>query len=97
MLHALRKFNPGVTVQCVEAIHSIHRLADMRVDNKDMWTESLAAGLNNEKDSLMKDFHWEAKAWGHILFVSVGLLALYTCYWWMVDWKWNEDTPRPLR
>ena len=54
MLRALGKFNLGVTVQCVEAIHSRHRIADMFVDNKDMWIESLAAGLDNEKDVLMK-------------------------------------------
>ena len=40
MLRALGKFTPGVNIQCVKGIPTIHRLADMFVDDKDMWTES---------------------------------------------------------
>ena len=35
-LRALGKFNLGVNIQCVEGIHTIHQLADMFVDHKDM-------------------------------------------------------------
>ena len=36
MLRDLGKFNPGVNIKCVEGIHTIHRLADMSVDDKNM-------------------------------------------------------------
>ena len=37
MLRALGILNPGVNIQCVEGIHTIHRLSNMFVDDKDMW------------------------------------------------------------
>ena len=60
MLRALGKFNPGVNIQCVEGIHTIHRLADMFVDNKDMWSDD---GSRNEMANLMNDFCRAAQAW----------------------------------
>ena len=57
MLRALGKFKPVVNIKCVEGIHTIHRLADMFVDNKGMWTESSREGSSNEKAKLMNDFH----------------------------------------
>ena len=93
MLRALGKFNPGVNIKCVEGIHTIHRLADMFVDDKDMWTESSDSGTSNEKAKLMTDFRRAAQAWERILFASGGLLALHKCYWWMVGWKWTEGMP----
>ena len=72
MLRALGKFNPGVNIKCVEGIHTIHRLADMFIDNKDMWTESSDDGSPNEKATLMNDFRWVAQAWERILFASGG-------------------------
>ena len=56
LIRALAKFNPGIKVQCVEAIHTIHRLANMFVDDKDMWTESLALGTLYEKDQFLTRF-----------------------------------------
>ena len=73
MLRVLGKFNPGVNIKCVEGIHTIHRLADMFVDNKDMWTESSDDGSSNEKATLMTDFQRAAQAWERILFASGGL------------------------
>ena len=31
LIRALVKFNPGIKVKCVEAIHTVHHLADMCV------------------------------------------------------------------
>ena len=56
MLRALGKFNPGVNIQCVEGIHTIHRLANMFVDDKYMWTKSSDDSSRNEKANLMNDF-----------------------------------------
>ena len=93
MLRALGKFNPGVNIKCVEGIHTSHRLADMFVDDKDMWKESSDNGSSNEKSKLMNDFRRAAQAWERIIFASRGLLALHKCYWWMVGWKWTEGMP----
>ena len=56
LICVLAKFNPGIKVQCVEAIHIVHHLADMFVDEKDMGTESLAPGTLDEKDQLLTSF-----------------------------------------
>ena len=40
MLCALAKFNPSVSILCVEGKRTVHRLADMFVDDKDMWKAS---------------------------------------------------------
>jgi hypothetical protein len=40
MLRAMRKFNPGISIECVEGERSVQRLADMFVDDCDMWTAS---------------------------------------------------------
>ena len=42
LLQALGKFNPGVKIACVEGITSVQRLADIFVNDKDMWTASRA-------------------------------------------------------
>ena len=56
LIRALAKYNPGITVQCVEAMHIVHRLADMFVDDKDMWTQSLSPGAPDEKMQLLTSF-----------------------------------------
>ena len=93
LIRALAKYNPGITVQCVEATHIVHRLADMFVDDKDMWTQSLAPGAQDEKMQLLTSFQRAAQAWERILFASGGLLALHKCYWWMVGWRWEQGMP----
>ena len=93
MLRALGKFNPGVTVRCVEAIKVIHRLADFFVDDVDMWTESNASGDKEEIMKLLNNIRKASQAWERILFASEGLLALHKCYWWMVGWKWDNGMP----
>ena len=101
MLRALSKFNPRVNIQCVEGIHTIHRMADMFVGDKDMWTESSDNGLRNEKYNLMNDFRQAAQVLERILFALGGLRTLNKCYWWMVGWKWIDGipklTPRQIR
>jgi hypothetical protein len=96
MIRALGKFNPGVNIKCVEGIHTIHRLADMFVDDNDMWTESSDNSSLNEKTNPMNDFRRAAQAWERIVFASGGLLALHKCYWWMVGWKWLDGMPKLL-
>ena len=93
MLQALGKFNPGVNIQCVEGIHIIHRLANMFVDDKDMWKKSSEDESLNANANLMNDFRRATQAWERILFASGGLLALHKCYWWAVAWKWIDRMP----
>ena len=40
MLRAMKKFNPGISIECVEGERTVHRLADMFMDDCDMWTAS---------------------------------------------------------
>ena len=49
MLRALVKFNFEINIECVEAINRIHRLADMFVDDKEMWNEFTVSSSPNEK------------------------------------------------
>ena len=77
MLRALSKFNPGVSILCVEGERTVHRLADMFVDDKDMWTASNQTENSGEIDDMLSDFRRAAQAWERILFASGGLLALH--------------------
>ena len=40
MLREMRKFNPSITIECVEGERTVHHIADMFVDDCDMWTAS---------------------------------------------------------
>ena len=57
LLCALGKFNPGVTVACVEGIPEVKRLADALFDDKDMWTSSRVTEHHaDEMIDMMSDF-----------------------------------------
>ena len=96
MLRALAKFNPGVSISCVEGERTVHRLADMFVDDKDMWTASTQPENPREIDDMLTDFRRAAQAWERILFASGGLLALHKCYWWVVAWRWIDGMPETV-
>jgi hypothetical protein len=81
LLRALGRFNPGITVSCVENELNVHRIADLFVDDKDMWTEARSGvDEDDELPTLMEDFKKAAQAWERLLFASGGLLALHKCY-----------------
>ena len=40
MLRAMKKFNPGISIESVEGERTVYHLADMFVDDFDMWTAS---------------------------------------------------------
>ena len=92
LLRALRRFNPGVTISDVQEQNPIHRVADMFVDDCDLWTE-LATDATEEE--LVESFRKAAQSWERFLFTSGGLLALHKCYWWMIAWDWSQGLPRP--
>jgi len=94
LLRALGRFNPGITVSCVENELNVHRIADLFVDDKDMWTEARSGvDEDDELSTLMEDFKKAAQAWERLLFASGGLLALHKCYWWIIAWKWEKGLP----
>ena len=94
LIRALGRFNPGITVQCVEFKRLVHRLADCFVDDTDMWTGSSQVEETDEEiPELLQKFRTAAQAWERILFASGGLLALHKCYWWLTSWKWDKGLP----
>ena len=90
LLKALKQYNPGVSITNVEGQNKISRVADMFVDDCDLWT-SLPMG-DTERE-LVDQFTKAAQAWERILFASGGLLALHKCYWWLISWDWNNGLP----
>ena len=79
LIRALGKFNKGITVSCVEGITEVTRLADVFVDDKDMWTASRKVEHDDdEMVEMMMEFSKAAQAWERLLFASGGLLALHT-------------------
>ena len=87
MLRALGKFNPVVSISCVEGEQTVCRLTDMFVGDKDMWTSCTRSDTSEEFDDMLADFRRAAHACANILFVSGGLLALQKCDWWVVAWR----------
>ena len=83
----MKKFNPGISIECVEGERTVHRLADMFVDDCDMWTASTRDDSITEVEKMLADFKRAAQAWERILFATGGLLALQKCYWWVVAWR----------
>ena len=81
LLRALKRFNPGVKIADVNGAHGIQRVADMFVDDCDLWT---ALAPDASEDELIEAFQTAAQAWERILFTSGGLLALHKCYWWLI-------------
>ena len=41
----------------------------------------------------MADFCKAAQPWERLLFALDGLLDLLTCYWWLIDLKWEKGLP----
>ena len=70
LFHALLgRFNPGIMVECVEGKRIVHQLADMFVDDKDIWTgPNSEKPCNNEIPDLMKNFRKAVQAWDFLLF-----------------------------
>jgi hypothetical protein len=93
MLREMRKFNPGITIECVEGERTVHRLADMFVNDCDMWKASTRDEIITKVDKMLTDFKQAAQAWERILFSTGGILALHKCYWWVVAWRWENGLP----
>ena len=87
MLWALAKFNPGVLISCAKGERTVHWLADMFVDDKDMCTSSTQSETSGEINNMFTDFRLAAKAWERIMCASGGLLDLHKWYWWVVAWR----------
>ena len=74
------KFNPGITLSCVEGETNFHRLVDMIIADKDMWKGSTCNEDDpNEMATLMVNFRRAAQAWERLIFASGGFLALHKC------------------
>ena len=58
------------------------RVADMFVDDCDLWTALLE---DESENALVEAFTTAAQAWERLLFASGGLLALHKCYWWLIS------------
>ena len=79
-------YNPGINVQCMEAICTVHHLTNVFVYYKDMLTDSLTPGTADKQLKLLTSFWHADQSWEHIIFASGGLLALHKCYWWVMGW-----------
>ena len=67
LLRALKRFNPGITISNVEGDSSVSRVADMFVDDCDLWT---APTDDPSEAALVSTFTKAAQAWQRILFAS---------------------------
>lgn len=87
LLKALKHFNPGATIVDVTGGNDVSRVANMFVDDCDMWT---AISEQAAEEEPIKTLTRAAQAWERLLFASGGLLALQKCYWWMIAWEWEK-------
>ena len=61
MLRAMKKFNPGISIEFVEGERTVHRLADMFVDDCDMWTASTRDDSITKVEKMLTDFNEQHK------------------------------------
>ena len=73
-----------------QKIHTVNRLEDMFVNDKDMWAASNCDENEDEITAVITDFQRASQAWERIFFASGGLLELHKIYWWLVAWIWEK-------
>ena len=81
----------------MEDIHTVHHFSDMVVDDKEMWTESLALGTIDETINYSPRFDALLRH-GIVSFLhQVAFLPFTnsTGGWWMVVWHWDKVVPMP--
>ena len=92
LLRALKHYNPGIQIESVDGSVTIQRVADMFVDDCDLWT---SLPPDSSEEDLVKRFTIAAQSWERLLFATGGLLALHKCYWWFITWDWENEMPVP--
>ena len=90
LLKTLQRINPGITITNVQGNTPVSRVADMFVDDCDLWT---SLPRHESESKLVEAFAAAAQGWERILFASGGLLALHKCYWWLIAWDWQKGLP----
>ena len=86
----MAQFNPGIEIASVDGNNNVRRVADMFVNDCDLWT---ALPTPESDADLVQTFSKAAQAWERVLFASGGLLALHKGYRWLIAWDWNQGLP----